>query len=95
MNIIVCLKQVPDVDDIKWTKEVEYDPILRLDADLSVAMKKMQETRQIEKELPGVDCAACGSPSCRAFAEDVVAGTAKMSDCLLRLKNQLKDIIEK
>ncbi len=82
-------------EDCKWTKEVEYDPVLRLDADLATAMKKMQETRQIEKDLPGVDCAACGSPSCRAFAEDVVAGTAKMSDCLLRLKNQLKDIIEK
>lgn len=82
-------------EDCKWTKEVEYDPVLQLDADLATAMKKMQETRQIEKDLPGVDCAACGSPSCRAFAEDVVAGTAKMSDCLLRLKNQLKDIIEK
>ena len=82
-------------EDCKWTKEVEYDPVLQLDADLATAMKKMQETRQIEKDLPGVDCAACGSPSCRAVAEDVVAGTAKMSDCLLRLKNQLKDIIEK
>lgn len=82
-------------EDCRWTKAVEYDPVLRLDADLATAMKKMQETREIEKDLPGVDCAACGSPSCRAFAEDVVAGTAKMSDCLLRLKNQLKDIIEK
>ena len=84
-----------ELDAYKWTKEVEYDPVLQLDPDLFVAMQKMQETQKIERELPGVDCAACGSPSCRAFAEDVVAGTAKISDCLLRLKNQLKDIIEK
>ena len=25
MNIIVCIKQVPDVDDIKWTKENNLD----------------------------------------------------------------------
>ena len=25
MNIVVCVKQVPDVDDIKWTKENNLD----------------------------------------------------------------------
>ena len=25
MNIVVCIKQVPDVDDIKWTKENNLD----------------------------------------------------------------------
>lgn len=84
-----------DTESYKWNKEIEYDPVLQLDPDRFIAMQKMQETQRIERDLPGVDCAACGSPSCRAFAEDVVAGTAKMSDCLLRLKNQLKDIIEK
>ena len=57
-------------------------------------MKKMQETQRIEKELPGIDCSACGSPSCHAFAEDVVEGTARMSDCMFVLKNRLKDIME-
>lgn len=30
MNIIVCVKQVPDVDDIKWTKENNLDRSLML-----------------------------------------------------------------
>ena len=28
MNIVVCVKQVPDVDDIKWTKENGYCDIM-------------------------------------------------------------------
>ena len=30
MNIIVCIKQVPDVDDIKWTKENNLDRSMML-----------------------------------------------------------------
>lgn len=30
MNIVVCVKQVPDVDDIKWTKENNLDRTLML-----------------------------------------------------------------
>ena len=33
-------------------------------------------------ELPGIDCGACGAPSCSAFAEDVVSGTAARLDCI-------------
>ena len=29
-----------------------------------------------------IDCGACGSPSCRAFAEDIVAGRAERSMCV-------------
>ena len=30
MNIVVCIKQVPDVDDIKWTKEYNLDRSMML-----------------------------------------------------------------
>ena len=30
MDIVLCLKQVPDVDDIKWTKENNLDRSLML-----------------------------------------------------------------
>lgn len=83
-----------ELDDYLWHKPIEYDPILQLDQDLQKAMLKMQEIQKIEKKLPGIDCAACGSPSCHSFAVDVVEGTAKMSDCLMVLKNRLKDIME-
>ena len=83
-----------DAAEYCWNRPVEYDPVMQLDNDLERAMKKMQETQRIEKELPGIDCSACGSPSCHAFAEDVVEGTARMSDCMFVLKNRLKDIME-
>ncbi|WDC84845.1 (Fe-S)-binding protein [Caloramator sp. mosi_1] len=31
--------------------------------------------------LPGTDCGLCGSPSCKAFAEDVAKGLANIGDC--------------
>ncbi len=83
-----------DQGDYTWNREIEYDPVLQLDSDLQRAMQKMQEIRKIEQGLPGIDCSACGSPSCHAFAVDVVNGTAKMADCLIVLKNRLKDIMD-
>lgn len=81
-------------EDYLWNQPIEYDPVMQLDQDLQKAMMKMQKIGEIEKELPGIDCSACGSPSCHAFAVDVVEGSAKLSDCLIVLKNRLKDIME-
>ncbi len=41
--------------------------------------------RKIEKVMDlikGKDCAACGAPDCRTFAEDVVRGSAALTECL-------------
>jgi len=35
----------------------------------------------VEAALPGVNCGACGQPSCRAFAEALIAGTAVPAGC--------------
>lgn len=32
--------------------------------------------REDTPDAPGIDCGACGAPSCRAFAEDIVRGIA-------------------
>ncbi|MEW5771916.1 MAG: molybdopterin-guanine dinucleotide biosynthesis protein MobB [Thermodesulfobacteriota bacterium] len=34
--------------------------------------------------LPGLDCASCGRPDCRALAADIVAGRAEVRDCRAR-----------
>jgi Na+-translocating ferredoxin:NAD+ oxidoreductase RNF subunit RnfB len=31
--------------------------------------------------IHGNDCASCGAPDCRTFAEDVVRGEANLKDC--------------
>jgi len=37
---------------------------------------------RIEEVLPGINCGACGSPSCRAYAERVASGTAPTNLCV-------------
>ena len=60
----------------------EYTPISRLSENFSESMRMMAEIEKIRGKLPGIDCGACGSPTCRAFAEDLVRGTVKdLSTC--------------
>lgn len=58
-----------------------YTPISRLSESFSESMRMMAEIQRIRETLPGIDCGACGSPSCRAFAEDIVRGNAKGEKC--------------
>lgn len=55
----------------------EYTPISRLSENFSESMRMMAEIENIRAALPGIDCGACGSPTCRAFAEDLVRGTVE------------------
>jgi len=54
---------------------------MRLDDDMDRAIARLAEIEALAASLPGRDCAACGSPSCLAFAEDVVLGRADRTDC--------------
>lgn len=70
-------------DDLEWDKSMEPRTILKLDKDFKVALKKMSELEEIAQRLPGIDCGACGAPTCRALAEDIVMNRATFADCLL------------
>ncbi len=56
--------------------------ILKLDEDMTRALKKMRRVEDIMSRLPGVDCGSCGAPSCSALAQDIVKGEASMKDCI-------------
>lgn len=58
-----------------------YTPISRLSESFSESMRMMAEIQRIRETLPGIDCGACGSPNCRAFAEDIVRGQADGKKC--------------
>ena len=47
-----------------------------------ISIESMQKIENLLKVLLGRDCAACGAPDCRTFAEDVVRGSAYMNECL-------------
>ena len=55
-------------------------------------MKKLETLERINKDLPGLDCGACGAPSCRALAEDIVRGNAYETDCIFKLRERVRDL---
>lgn len=79
-------------DDLVWTGNVEYKPVMKLDIDMVKAMKKLETLELINKELPGLDCGACGAPSCRALAEDIVRGNADETDCIFKLREKVRNL---
>ncbi len=66
-------------------------PIMELDKDIKNAIKKMKRINEFLTMLPGLNCSACGSPTCYALAEDIVMGTASIDDCVVLLKRHSKE----
>jgi len=56
-------------------------PGIRLDPDMATAIHMLAQLERVTASLPGKDCAACGAPTCAAFAEDVVTGRAARDLC--------------
>ncbi|HHW43478.1 MAG TPA: 4Fe-4S binding protein [Desulfotomaculum sp.] len=65
-------------------------PALKLAGDVQLALTRLEEAEKIHRELPGLDCGSCGSPSCRALAEDIVQGYAQRSYCIFELRERLQ-----
>jgi Na+-translocating ferredoxin:NAD+ oxidoreductase RNF subunit RnfB len=57
-------------------------------------MQKIELIDDTVKRLPGLDCGSCGSPTCRALAEDIVQGTASETDCVFRLREMVRDLAQ-
>lgn len=72
-----------------------YRPIQRLSENFSESLRMMADIQRIREGLPGIDCGACGAPTCRAFAEDVVRGNADRNGCVVEksrlLEKQLQE----
>ncbi len=79
---------------VDFTQPIEARPVMKIDEDMSVAMKKLEEIEAIAARLPGLDCGSCGSPSCRAMAEDIVRGDAKELDCIFKLRDKVTSLAE-
>lgn len=80
-------------DKMMWDKPLEYDEnVLSLDKDINKAMEMMEQIEKIEASLPGLDCGSCGAPSCHAMAEDIVKGSAKETECIFKLREQIQQV---
>ena len=65
--------------------------IMKLDEDIKTALVKMKKLKEIMDELPGLDCSACGNPTCQSLAEDIVNGEATINDCVVLLRKSIKE----
>ncbi len=68
----------------------EYRGVSQLGSSMAESMRMMADIQALRGQLPGLDCGSCGAPTCRAFAEDVVRGTAKASDCVLTMREEFR-----
>ncbi len=69
----------------------EYMPISRLSDNIAESMRMLSDIHTFKDTLPGTDCGACGAPTCRAYAEDVIKGSAPADGCpIQRLSKIIK-----
>ncbi|MCQ9208564.1 MAG: RnfABCDGE type electron transport complex subunit B [Omnitrophica bacterium] len=66
---------------------------------LAIANKKLKvkedsRIKQITSVLPGLNCAACGYPSCHVYAESVVQGKVGIGFCFVGGKTVQKNIAD-
>lgn len=88
---------LPRISDevFAWSSPVKARQALALDPDMLKAMIMMEEMDQIAATLPHLDCGSCGAPSCQALAEDIVRGRALETDCVFKLRENVRDLAGK
>ncbi len=75
-----------------WERPLTESSVLKLDDDMDQALKKLAEIKRLGQSLPGLDCGACGAPSCHALAEDIVQGKAHETDCIFVMREKIREI---
>ena len=71
-------------------KPLEAISVWQLAEDRMVAMERYQKISALKELLPGLDCGSCGTPACRALAEDVILGSASEDDCIFRMRERMQ-----
>ena len=79
-----------DINEHGFLGNIEPRPIGKLDEDISIALKKMERKRRMMCFLPGFDCGGCGAPDCQTLAEDIVTGTAQISQCIFMQQQMIR-----
>ena len=89
---VLTKEQLSYIPDLYLFEDLpEYHSISRLGSSLAESMRMLADIQSLKEELPGIDCGACGAPTCRAFAEDVVKGHARLKDCRIKNFEPFKD----
>jgi len=59
-----------------------------------ISIEQLEEIEKLLKKIKGKDCAICGAPDCRTFAEDIVTGKATLDDCVMLRKRKIDKVLE-
>lgn len=70
---------------------IEAQPVMPLNQDITKAIQMVNRAEEILGQLPGLDCCSCGSPNCRAQAEDIARGYAAVTDCPFKMLETIQD----
>lgn len=77
-----------------FDKLIEPKAVFQLDNNRFKALQKAEELEKFYEKLPQIDCGACGAPTCRCFAEDVVREVAHEEECIFLFRNRIKELSE-
>lgn len=72
--------------------ELYNDKITKEIKDNRTIQEKLQFFSKVNAKLdklPGYDCTACGLPSCRVMAEEIVNGNKTLSDCKILVRKEV------
>ena len=75
-----------------FRKQIEYEPIMKLDENFAVVMQKMEQMDALYENMPKLDCGSCGAPSCKALAEDIVRGFGNENDCVFKMRERVREL---
>lgn len=73
---------------------IQPRPLEGLSLDKTEAIARLRDLEATLAGLPGLDCGSCGSPNCRALAEDIVRGLAIVPDCHFKLSDRVQELAE-
>ncbi len=86
---------IEDSGALYFNADIKARQIMRLDEDIAKALEKVEKVENLTQSLPGLDCGACGSPTCRALAEDIVQGLANRTYCTIELRSDVRKLAER
>ena len=80
------------VQTLRMTRPIEPSDALQLSGTMKERIEREKRIERLTMGLPGLDCGSCGSPSCRALAEDIVNGYANELNCVFRLNDRINSL---
>lgn len=79
-------------EKFRMTEEIEPNDAPQLTGTMLERLVKTARIDEIVRELPGLDCGSCGSPSCHALAMDIVNGYATEMNCIFKLNERISTL---